>query len=255
MKTIVTLLLISMTLFANPLQTVSNSFSDTERELLLKEFYNSSSTLHTSNIYQLKRGWNKLTTPENGIYPDKSFKDISKIKYVVTYDDVSKYWAMYAPDKQDQKDSFLFLKYLEPNVTFFILAKEDLKVQTYAKEINQSCLKLMNSPEVDTILSSVLNKGFSFNDNKTMSMKTRYLSHLKKGIYDDTRILLIYKKQNSKEKATYKYGPGEPRANLVFTKEYEAKKFFIYDYKLEKCFAGVFPSPKIPPFPTLREIK
>jgi len=255
MKTIVTLLLISMTLLANSLQDLPNSFSKSERELLLKESLDSSSILHSSDIYQLKRGWNKVTTPKDGIYLEQSFKDISQIKYITTYEKVNKLWAVYAPNKKYPKDNILFLKYLEPNITFFVLANEDVKVKTNGKKINKSCLKAMNTPGVSTLLSSAFNENISVSKDNSMSFKTRYLSHHTKGLYDDTRLLLIYEDLNSTRKASYRYGPAKPRAVINFTKEYEAKSFFIYDYKLEKCFKGVFPSVKIPPLPILQEIK
>jgi hypothetical protein len=88
-----------------------------------------------------------------------------------------------------------------------------------------------------------------------MSAKSRYFSHHEKGIYNDTRIVLIYPKLEAKTKRSYKYGPAMPKTFFEFSKEYEAKKFFVYDFKEQKCFEGIFPSMQIPPFPTLKEIK
>ena len=90
--------------------------------------------------------------------------------------------------------------------------------------------------------------------NQSLSIKTRYLTHHEKGIYNDTRVMLIYPNINTKGKATYRYGPASPKIAMKYAKEYEEKEFYIYDYKMRKCFKGYFPSMRIPPYPTLKEI-
>lgn len=255
MKNLVTLLLLSMTLFAQPMQKVPHTFSDKEKELFLKELSSSSSTIHTSNSYDLTKGWNKLTTPFDGIDTIKTFQEISKVKLVVTYDEVSKLWAIYTTDNKYNKNNFLFLKYLEPNITFFVLATENVKVNIKSNIINQSCQKFIDDDSYDLIYDSGINKKSTSNSISTMSLQSRYYAHHKRGIYDDTRIVLIYPKITSKNKASIKYGPAKPKIKILYAKEYENKKFYVYDYKSKACYKGVYPSAKIPPFPILREVK
>ncbi|PHS58794.1 MAG: hypothetical protein COB17_02280 [Sulfurimonas sp.] len=255
MKSVFTFLILSISLFASPLQKVSMSFSSSEKDLLLKEFLHSSSTLHTSNSYSLQKGWNKVNTPKNGLDTIKTFKKISKVKFVVTYDKFSKLWAMYTIDTIYPKDNILFLKYLEPNITFFILATEDVEVQIKSKTISSACKKIMQNPKFDFLTDSGINKQATTSENKSISITSRYYSHNEIGVYDDTRVLLIYPKLKHTTKSSYKYGPGKPKVKLTFSKEYENKKFYIYDYKKQTCNIGMFPSLKIPPFPILREVK
>jgi len=255
MKNLLTILLLSTTLFASLLQKVPNSFSSSEEELLLKEFSNSSSTLYTSKTYNLQKGWNKLRTPIDGIDLIQTFKDISKVKFVVTYDKTSKLWAMYTNDKNYKRNNLLFLKYLEPNITFFVLTKDDTKVDIKSIHINEACQKFVNNSLFDSIYDSGINKDIVVNNDNTMSIQSRYYSHHKRGLYDDTRVVLIYPKMSTKTKAILEYGPAKPKIKIKYAKEYENKNFYVYDYKLQKCYKGIFPSPKIPPFPILKEVK
>jgi len=255
MKNLITLLLFSMTLFAASMQKVPHTFSDKEKELFLKELSSSSSTLYTSKVYSLKKGWNKLRTPKDGIDTIQTFKDISKVKFVVTYDNISKLWAMYTNDKNYKRDNLLFLKYLEPNITFFVLANKNVKVDIKSISINEACQKFIDNKLFDTIYDSGISKDIIANNNNTMSIQSRYYPHHKRGLYDDTRVVLIYPKINTKTKATLDYGPAKPKIKIKYAKEYENKSFYVYDYKLQSCYKGVFPSAKIPPFPILREVK
>ena len=121
---LLTFLLLSIAVVASPLGQLNNSFSKAERELLLEEYKRSSSSLHTSKSYSLKKGWNILTTPKDGVDISKTFSDPSIVEYVVTYDEVSTLWAMKTQNKTFLKETILSLEYLEPNITFFVLAKK-----------------------------------------------------------------------------------------------------------------------------------
>ena len=88
MKRIITLLTLCLTLLG------ASSLSLEKKEVFLKELQNSSSSLHKTKTYMLKKGWNTLTTPKSGIIVPKTF-DISTVKLVVAYDKKSKLWATF----------------------------------------------------------------------------------------------------------------------------------------------------------------
>ncbi|MFA6137823.1 MAG: hypothetical protein WC667_07035 [Sulfurimonas sp.] len=250
MKQLFTLSLFCITLLASSLQEVSPSFSQAEREILSKEIP-SISALYNSKTYDLKKGWNKLTTPLDGVDVFNTFGTIAEVKFVVVYDSESKLWAAFSSEKL--AGDLLLLKYLEPNVTFFVLADSGVKVDIKSNTINPACQKILEDKQYDFLLDSGRTQDSVVSKDKTMSAKSRYLSHHEKGIYNDTRIVLIYPKVEAKTKRSYKYGPALPKTFFEFSKEYEAKKFFVYDFKEQKCFEGIFPSMQIPPFPTLKE--
>ncbi|MEA1983638.1 MAG: hypothetical protein U9N39_08830 [Campylobacterota bacterium] len=255
MKQLLTLFVTCLALLANPLQEVASSFSPLEREQLLKELGNSSlSSSKPTTTYKLLKGWNHLLTPIAGIDVKKTFKDSSKIKFVVTYDRVSKLWAIYAPEHKYPEGEILFLKNLEPDVAFFVLANDETTVKTVSKRVDAECRKYLNDNSYSMITDSGISKESEISREKNIAIRSRYFSHNERGLYDETRVMLIYPKLTSKAKRSYKYGPASPKVALEFTKKYEEKKFYIYDYKQEKCFEGVFPSIKIPPFPILKEI-
>ena len=248
MKKLVALLIITVSL----LEAFSfNSFSSSEKESFLEKLKNSNSSLYKSQNYKFKKGWNIVTTPKAGVDVPKTF-DISTIKLVVAYDYETKLWAKYSPLKSKSENGILFLKYLEPNVTFFVLAKRATTIEIKSKEMSQSCKQLMHKKEYNFLLSGVYSKENS--KTKSMEIQTRYLTHYERGFYDDTRVVLIYPNIDTNKKPIYKYGPASPRISLKFAKEYEGKKFYVYDYKFEKCYQGYFPSEVIPPYPILEEI-
>ncbi len=252
MKQFFTLSLFCITLLANSLQEASPSFSPKEREILSKEIP-STSPFYNSKTYDLKKGWNSLTTPQDGVDVVKTFGEVSELKYIVVYDSVSKLWAVFSHEKLEGE--LLLLKYLEPNVTFFVLALSDTKVEIKSNTINVACQKILDDKQYNFLLDSGITQESAVSKDETMSAKSRYFSHHEKGIYNDTRIALIYPKIEVKTKRSYKYGPALPKTFFEFSKEYEAKKFYVYDFKEQKCFEGIFPSMQIPPFPTLKEIK
>jgi len=239
---------------ASPLTNIPHSFSETEKDLLLKEFTNSTK-LYSSKNYTFTKGWNKATTPKDGIDLAKTFKNNTKVKFVITYESVGDYWAMYSPKNSYPKGKGLFLKYLEPYTTFFVLANEALSVEVKNKSINDSCKKLMKDTNFDFFIDSGKNQKPTMSRDNSISLASRYHSHHEKGIYDDTRVIVIYPKIPTKTKVTYRYGQASPKIQLQFAKEYENQKFYTYDFKKEKCQRGIFPSKKVPPFPILQEVK
>ncbi|MCW8837581.1 MAG: hypothetical protein OQK11_02650 [Thiovulaceae bacterium] len=253
MKLIILISTLCVALAANPLKDLANNFSKIEKLSLLEELNTSSSSLYKSKTYNLSKGWNILTTPKDGVDVVKTFQNTSEISYIVTYDYVSKIWAAYSPNKSFT--DMLFLKYLEPNVTFFVLANKDVALEIKSNTANDTCKKFMEDKNYEFLVDSGISKDYETSNDKKISLQSRYFSHHEKGIYNDTRILLVYPKIVSNQKQTLKYGPGNPKIAIKFTKAFEGKNFYVYDFKQTKCFEGLFPSRKIPPFATLKEVK
>ncbi len=242
-----------MALFANTLQEVPHSFTPLEQKSLYKEL-SSSPSLYTLKTYNLKKGWNRLITPKDGVDVQETFKDISKITYVTTYDTKSKSWAIMS--NKEATLNMLFLKYLEPNITFFVLAKKDAIIEIKSNTLNSTCKAFVDDEsKYAYVMDSGIFKESTVSDDGNIALQSRYYSHHIRGIYDDTRVMLIYPKYKSDTKRGFKYGPANPKVAIKYPKVYEGKKFYLYDFKQEKCFMGIFPSMKIPPFAVLKEIK
>lgn len=254
MKKLFTILLFCVSLFASS-QAVTNSFSPLERESLLKELLSSFTSIYNSKIYNLKNGWNKLDTPKNGIDVVKTFASVSQVQVVAAYDKVSNKWGVFTSEKMTDTKRLLFLKYLEPNTTFFVLANSSVSINIKSIEPSGFCKNIMNNNNYAHLTSSAFNKEAVHNINRSISIKSRYATEHEIGIYNESREMLIYPKIDTKGKATYKYGPANPKAFLKYAKEYEEKVFYIYKYKTQKCYKGVFPSMRVPPYPILEEVK
>ncbi len=253
MRKIILILVSSVLALASSLQELKHTFSTTEKRFLHKKI-STSSKLYKSDSYQLQKGWNLLTTPKDGINIVKTFNDISKIKYVVTYYNIGKLWAIYSPN--ETFSNMLFLKYLEPNVTFFVLAKKKTSITIKSNVMNKACKVFADDiQKYETLIDSGIGNKFTMSKSKIMALQSRYYSHHDRGIYNDTRVELIYPKISSDTEKIMKYGPAIPKVAIKFPKAYEGSLFYLYDFKDEKCFYGHFPSPKIPPFPVLKELK
>ena len=252
MKLLFLSLFVVMSLFAKSVESIEPLFTELQQKQLLKEL--KSNKKISSNLLTIQKGWNLFLSTKNGIDIRKSFQNNLKIKFIITYDDISKLWAIYAPSHIYPKEKMLFLEYLEPNVKFFILANEDVKVNLKSTPISNSCTKFLNNPNFSSVLDSGISKEYSTQDN-IVSVKSRYFSHYKQGLYSDTRILVIYpKQQGMMSKELYHYGSAIPKISLKFPKSYEEKTFYVFDFKDKKCYKGIFPSKKIPPFPMLKEL-
>lgn len=212
--------------------------------------------LHLSNSYQLHKGWNLLQTPKDGIDVVLSFKEKNFIEAVFSYDHPNSRWACYTPSKiVTCKDDFLHLRYIEPHVSLYIKASKTQNIEVTNTEVSEECSKKIQDDNFSTLKNSALDVEKSSDKEQSISVFSMYKSHYRKGIYNDSRILLIYPKKKSASKDTRVYGTANPRMQIEYSKSYENEKFYVYDYFQKKCFMGIFPSKKIPPFPVLKELK
>ena len=247
---------LAQTLFAVSVKSVDTSFSKSVQTQLFSKLNSvHSSTIYTKNTYTLNKGWNQLTASKDGVDVIKTFQNIPEVKFIVTYDFKSKYWAGFTLDQSMLKDikEMLLLKYLESGTTFFVLSDKNILLNIESSKVNETCKKYIDSEKYNTLLDSGLTKSSKTNKNKDISINSRYSSHEYRGYYDDTRVLLIYPKQTNVKKQTDKYGPAEPMVMLNYSSEYENKTFYIYDFLERKCYSGRFPSKKMPPLPVLAE--
>ena len=251
MKKLISLLAFLFITSLYPLSNLNSSFDDTLRAAFLKTLKFKTNKLYNLDRYYLKYGWNTLTTPKDGVDVINTFSN-SAISLVVVFDNISKKWAVYSPN--NNSDEFLKLKYLEPNITFFVLATKEIELKIQSNIVNGNCKKELGKNSYLFIIDSGIEREATFLKDKTLSVKSRYFSNHEKGIYDDTRVMLIYPKLvDIKTKAKYHYGPAVPKLFLTFAKEYEGRKFYIYNFKERQCYKARFPSLKIPPFPILEK--
>ena len=169
-------------------------------------------------------------------------------------------WAGYSPDNNLMKKilstRILSLKYIEPGLGFYVYAKNDVKIDIKSTVISATCQKKIDSDEFGVVYDTGTSKDIVFNDDKSIGVGSRYLSHHKRGIYNDTRVALIYPKIDKlhSEKQILKYGPAVPKVKIRFNKAYEAMTYYIYDYNTRVCYEGILPSAKIPPYSVLKKL-
>lgn len=258
MKQLTLFLLLVSTLLANPLQGVDASFSkDVQKQLLQKLNSEHSSPLYPKNRYTLSKGWNRLTTPKDGVDVIKTFQNIPEVKLVILHDNASKYWAGFTLYQEVLKDikEMLLLKYLEPNVTFFVLSEKAMMFEIQSAKMSETCQEILHDNKYEMLHDSGLTKEKAQSEDKSISINSRYHSHEYRGFYNDTRVTLMYKKIAKTSKKILRYGPAEPMVMLNYAQEYANQKFFVYDYLEKKCYQGIFPSLKMPPLPVLQELK
>ena len=212
-----------------------------------------------ANSYSLKRGWNALSSYAEGVDVVKTFQHARGVEFVYVYDKPTKAWAGYSPLKENETlilgTRILSLKKIEPNRKFYVYAKNSVTVQIESTPVSGVCKKYMSDNTYAFLTDSGIDDAMVYNVDKSMGVKSRYLSHYKRGIYNESRITLIYPKLETKEKVGFKYGPAVPKSMLEYAKEYEEMKFYMFDYKENKCYEGTFPSMKVPPFASLKELK
>jgi len=229
-------------------------FSKEQQTFFLAFLQKQKQKIYNQAEYQLQIGWNRLLTPKDGINIKETFND-SSVLYVVVFDEVSKKWALYSPLMQDTKE-YLDLFYIEPYHNFFVYMKEKKSLPIKSNYINMACKRELKKNSYLSLLDSGISKKAVIAKDASISISSRYYSHHEKGIYNDTRVMLIYPKLvDIQTKSIYQYGPAQPTVLLKFAKEYEGRKFFIYDFKDKTCYKGYFPSHKIPPFPILQIYK
>ncbi len=214
---------------------------------------------YSKNYYEVKKGWNFLSSHINGISIEETFSGHKDVEFVYTYEPISKVWAGYSPLKELQNliytTKILDLKNIEPRRGFYVYARKDLKIDIKSLEINDVCKNIMVNEKYAILINSGISNTYTYNKEKTIGLKSRYTSHYKRGVYDESRVALIYPKLETQTKRSYKYGPADPKTQLEFTKEYEGMSFYMYSYYDKKCYKGVFPSIKIPPMASLKELK
>lgn len=214
--------------------------------------------LYPKNYYDLKKGWNYLTTPKDGVDVRKTFLDA---EFVYVYDKRSQAWAGYSSQAKLMNkikiSRILELKYIEPKQGFYVLSSKAKRVSIVSKLPNAQCQKIMKSKKYNLIYDSGTDSAFSFNTVKSVGVKSRYWSHTRKGVYNDSRILIMVPKiqKLSKNKTLKKYGPAIPMMMIHFNEAYTEKEFYAYDYLDESCYKGVFPSKRLPPKPMLKKLK
>jgi len=243
---------------ASYLPSVEKSFSLKVQNKLLKKIKISHiSNQKHKNIFIFKSGWNQQIAPKGGTDVIQTFKNTPEIKFVVTYDMKSKYWAGFTLDQSVLKDikEMLFLRYLEEGVMFFVLSEGDLALKIKQTQINSKCSNLMSNKDYNVLYDTGLTTSEVKSEAYNISIRSRYSSHEYRGYYDDTRVVLIYPKLKVKSKDMLKYGPAEPMVMLHYAKEYQDKSYLVFDYLQKKCYKGVFPSNKMPPIPVLQELK
>lgn len=213
---------------------------------------------YEKNYYQLKKGWNYIASPKDGIDIVKSFESLENIEFVYVYDKPSQAWAGYSPKISLQKKMantrILSLKFIEPGLGFYVYALEDTKVNIYTTQINQQCQKAIDQG-FEVIIATGRDKEMVFDKNKTIGIESRYKPHYRQGVYNDSRVAMIYKDMKSSSKKLLHYGIVQPSILLSYSKEREDSYFFVYDYLFQECYLGAFPSQKIPPFSSLKKIK
>lgn len=214
---------------------------------------------YEKNSYTIKKGWNYLSSHENGVDVEETFAAHKEIDFVYVYDKVTEAWAGFSADKNLRvlmsTTKIIHLEDIEKNTGFYLYSNKNIKIQIKSKKLNDICKQYIDNSKNAIITDSGTDTAVSYNEDKSMGIKSRYISHYKRGIYSDSRVTLIYPKLNVTSKVRLKYGPAKPKTLMTFAKEYEGTEFYIYSYKDEKCFKGIFPSEMIPPFSGLKELK
>lgn len=216
---------------------------------------------YRDDSYNLKKGWNYIGSHIDGVDIEETFKDSGSVEFIYVYEKLSQAWAGYSPD-DELMDKILdtriiSLRYIEPNIGFYVYAKKDTKVDIKSTIVNEICQKKIDDSAFEVLLDSGVDDGTSYNKRKSIGVKSRYLSHHKRGVYNDTRVMLIYPKLKllDKKENMLAYGPAKPKSKINFNKAYEGKTFYMYDYHTKECYEGILPSVKIPPFSVLKKLK
>lgn len=214
--------------------------------------------LHHKNYYDLKKGWNYITTTKDGVDVAQTFKDV---EFVYVYDKRSQAWAGYSPKEELKKKMkstrILELRYLEPRRGFYVLSSKDQRVNISSKLPSTQCQKIMNDKNYDVIFDSGIDAEFSYNPIKSIAFASRYHSHNRKGIYNDSRVVIMTPKLKklSTNKITKKYGPAIPKIMIYFNEAYAEQEFYSYDFLNEDCRKGYFPSKRKPPAPMMKKVQ
>jgi len=227
--------------------------------LINNDTINYATPVYKKDTYRFKKGWNYVSTPLDGVDTEQTFSSHQEVEFVYVYDRTSQAWAGYSARKEIAKEfaktKILDLRYIEPNLGFYVYASKSVEVKIYSSLINDACVKAMNQKDYEMIVDSGINKEASYDKVKTVGIASRYISHNRRGVYSDTRVAIIYPKIKKASAEFFQYGPAKPKVMLYYPKEREDSYFFIYDYYVKACYMGAFPSDKVPPFSTLNRVK
>ncbi len=213
---------------------------------------------YNKSYYDLKKGWNYFTTPKNGVDVAKTFLDV---EFVYVYDKRSQAWASYSPKdtlmQKIKQTRILELKYIEQGRGFYVLSSKAMRVAIASIVPNEQCQKFLKDINYDVIYDSGIDKAFTYNDIKSLSLSSRYFSHNREGVYNDSRVMIMVAKPKklSKNKTPKKYAPAVPKMIILFNEAYQEQQFYAYDFLNNTCHVGYFPSKKKPPAPTMKILK
>lgn len=214
---------------------------------------------YEAGSYALKRGWNYLASPKNGLDVVKTFKNSVGVEFVYVYDKKTAVWAGFSPLKYLEnkmlETRILQLKKIEPGIGFYVYATRNVKITIQNTPVTNICKILMSDDKYSFLTDSGKDETMKYNSDKTIGVYSRYFSHYRRGVYDETRLTLIYPKLKAQKSTMFRYGPAVPKSMLEYNKAYENTDFYMFDYKEGKCYKGTFPSMKTPPFSSLKEMK
>ena len=238
--------------FTNPINGFCENFTDKTATKLLHASFKSS-LKPVERIYKLKKGWNKLKAPKDGIDIAKTFAGNAEVTLVAFYAKQLQQWALFfhKDETVEGMANYLFLESLEPDKVFFVKSTKDSSVKIVKKKLSAICKKYLKNKNYLSLVSSGVDKNPAFSKVNQIGVAPRYRSDFHRGYYNDSRILLIYPKLKQIEGKLQSYGPAEPYIKLRYDRNYESKEFFIFDYMNADCYKGIFPSQKIPPYPLL----
>jgi len=226
---------------------------DSDKEYSKKE--------HSQTSYRLQRGWNFVHAPKDGVDVAKTFADLS-VLFVYIYEPNTPAWAAYSPHRHYSvmmyNQRILDLKYIEPSLGFYVYATKKIRLPIVSTQLTPSCAELVTNDTYSMLTHSAFEPKPSADAAADISLQTLYKTHYRRGLYTDTRVMLLYpnlETEGKKEAKKSRYAPVEPRAKIEYSKEYAEKKFYLFDYFTKECYEGYFPSKRIPPYPTLKRLK
>jgi len=224
---------------------------DNEKKYSKKEYI--------QNSYTLQRGWNFVHAPKDGVDVAQTFGTNSAVLFVYIYEPNTPAWAGYSAH-ESYRDMMrlariLALEYIEPSLGFYVYANKKITLPIVATSFNQRCKDLLKTSYKMLKHSAFYEESRVKDEVGSVSLATLYRPHYRRGIYSDTRVMLLYPTIDVRTKKQLRYAPIEPRADIKYTKEYEEKTFYVFDYKTKSCYEGVFPSKRIPPYPVLKKLQ
>ncbi|MEA1919746.1 MAG: hypothetical protein U9N52_07905 [Campylobacterota bacterium] len=238
-------------LCATPLLTTPSNFSTTTQKALLSSATDEKTVLNEK--LEIKKGWNVFLASKEGLDLKKTFSQNHSITIVAIFEPITKFWALYTDEKIPQKH--LQLNFIEPHKTFFVLSEKDLELPIHSRTIDSICQKIIEDTELSLLYDTGNSKKKTLSLEQDISITSRYYNHEYNGIYDDSRVVLLYKKiPNAKKTTLLRYGPAVPKVLIEYAKAYENEFFYVYDYVEKSCYKGIFPSLEVPPFPLLQKI-